>query len=219
MALSMKPEQPRREQFTAYAAILRERFSDGMLSELQSLPQWVVWRAELDSEGKKKKVPYNPHHHLVKANVKIPKSWGTLDQSLKALETGNYSGIGFMLTPPLSFIDLDHSFDKTTQTITDPQAAAIVQEMKSYTEVSPSGTGLHILAYGLLSGRGIHTEIEMYGQDRFTTITTNHITGTASTIQHRQVALTALYNRFAPPVAEREYQNTRGGCRERERAD
>ena len=45
----------------------------------------------------------------------------------------------------------------------------------SYTELSPSGTGLHILAYGQLPGKGIHTAIEMYGQDRFTTITTNHL--------------------------------------------
>jgi primase-polymerase (primpol)-like protein len=213
--LAMHPERTRQERFIEYAAMLKERFASGVLSELQDLPQWVVWKAELD-EGKHKKVPYNPNYRNARASVKIPKSWGSLPDALTALESGNYSGIGFMLTPPLSFIDLDHSFDKTASTITDPQAAAIVQEMNSYTELSPSGTGLHILAYGLLPGKGIHTGIEIYGQDRFTTITTNHLPETAATIQHRQAALTALYNRFAPPVAERNYQNTRGGCRERE---
>src|SRR5438067_1758366 len=112
MTQLMKPEQTRREQFTAYAAMLRERFQSGVLSELQSLPQWVVWRAELDEQGKKKKVPYNPNHHVAHASVKIPKSWGTLAQSLKALETGNYSGLGFLITPPLVFIDLDHSYNR-----------------------------------------------------------------------------------------------------------
>jgi hypothetical protein len=43
--------------------------------------------------------PDNPHHHLIRASVKIPKSWETLDQSLTILETGNYSGLGFMITP------------------------------------------------------------------------------------------------------------------------
>jgi putative DNA primase/helicase len=206
----MRPEQTRQEQFINYTAILRERFASGMLSELQPLNQWVVWKGELE-DGKRKKVPYNPNFQLIKASVKIPKSWGTLDQALTALETGNYSGIGFMITPPLVMIDLDHSIDRANGTIADPQAQAIVQELNSYTELSPSGTGLHILAYGVLPGKGIHTTIEMYGQDRFTTITTNHIPGTTATIQHCQVAVTTLYHRFAPPVAETPFQNTRGG--------
>jgi primase-polymerase (primpol)-like protein len=41
-------------------------------------------------------------------------------------------------------IDLDHSVDRITGAITDPQAAEIVQSLNSY--------------------------IEMYGQERFTTI-------------------------------------------------
>src|SRR5438067_1891972 len=136
MIQPMKPEQTRREQFTAYAALLRERFQSDILAELQGLSQWVVWRSELE-DGKRKKVPYNPNHHLAHASVKIPNSWGTLDQALNALATGNYSGIGFMLTPPLVFCDLDYSFDRQSGTITDPQAAEIVKSLNSYTEASP----------------------------------------------------------------------------------
>ena len=51
----------------------------------------------------------------------------------------------------------------------------------------------------------------MYGQDRFTTITTNHLAGTPATIEQRQEALDALYQRFAPAVTETTNQNTRGG--------
>ena len=171
-AMNPEPEYTRHERFIAYTALLKERFDAGCLSELQPLQQWVVWRAELE-DGKQKKIPYNPHYRNARASVKIPKSWGTLDDALlTALESGHYSGLGFMLTPPLVMIDLDHSFDRATQTITDPQAAEIVQSLNSYTELSPSGTGLHILSYGQLPGKGIHTAIEMYGQDRFTTITT-----------------------------------------------
>jgi putative DNA primase/helicase len=210
MADVMTPEQPRQERFTSYAHLLSERFHSGVLSELQPLNQWVVWKGEL-KDGKHKKVPYNPHYANARASVKIPKSWGSLEDALTALQSGNFSGIGFMLTPPLSFIDLDHSYDRTTGSITDPQAQAIVRVLNSYTEVSPSGTGLHILAFGQLPSRGIHTAIEMYGQERFTTITTDHLAGTPFTIERRQDALDSLYQRFAPPVAERKYQNTRGG--------
>jgi hypothetical protein len=51
--IPMLPEQ-RREHFIAYAGLLRERFRDGILAELQPLHQWVVWRNEVD-DGKKKK--------------------------------------------------------------------------------------------------------------------------------------------------------------------
>src|SRR5438270_9712994 len=132
----MKPEQQRQERFTAYAHMLKERFDNGMLSELQPLQQWVVWRSEL-RDGKKKKVPYIPRHQFMKASVKISNSWGTLLEAIKALETGNYSGLGFMLTPPLVMVDLDGSYDKMTKTITSPQAAHIVQTLNSYTEASP----------------------------------------------------------------------------------
>jgi len=204
----MLPEN-RQERFTAYTAMLKERFQSGILAELQPLNQWVVWRGELE-DGKSKKVPYNPHHHLIRASVKIPKSWGSLQEALSALETGDYSGIGFMITPPLVMIDLDRSFDRATGKITDPQSQEIVQQLTSYTELSPSGTGLHVLAYGVLPGKGIHSGIEIYGQDHFTTITADQIPGTAATIQHRQDAVTSLYHRFAPPVERREYQNTGG---------
>src|SRR5947209_8736363 len=118
----MKPVENRNEQYNPDIQQLRDRFRFGMLKELQSLPQWVIWRAELE-DGKNKKVPYNPNYYQIhaRASVKIPKSWGTLNQALTALESGEYSGLGFMITPPLVMIDLDH------RAITDPQAAEIVQ--------------------------------------------------------------------------------------------
>ena len=120
-----------------------------------------------------------------------------------------------MLTPPLVMIDLDHSYDRATQTITDPQAAEIVQSLNSYTELSPSGTGLHILTYGQLPGKGIHTAIEMYGQDRFTTITTNHLAGTPATIR----TATGSTRRTLSPLCTSSYRNHqsehKGGCLER----
>src|SRR6266516_1085736 len=186
MANIMKPVENRLEQFNPDVQQLKDRFRFGMLKELQNLPQWVVWKRETDRDGKLKKAPYNPKVRNAYASVKIPKSWGTLEQALTALETGEYSGLGFLITPPLVMIDLDHSYDRATQTITKPLAQEIVEALNSYTELSPSGSGLHILSYGQLPGKGIHTAIEMYGQDRFTTITTNHLPGTPPTIEQRQ---------------------------------
>jgi len=60
--------------------------------------------------------------------------------------------------------------------------------LHSYTKDSP-GRGVHILAYGALPSKNIHTAIEMYGYDRFTTITTDHIAGTPTTKEQRQEAI------------------------------
>ena len=176
--MNPEPEPTRHERFIQYAEALQERFAEGIFSIARPAPM-----GSLESRTRRretKEVPYNPKYdHLqARASVKIPKSWGTLADALLTLQSGYYSGLGFVLTPPLVIIDLDHSYDRATQTITDPQAAEIVQSLYSYTELSPSGTGLHILSYGQLPGKGIHTAIEMYGQDRFTTITTNHLAGT-----------------------------------------
>src|SRR5438552_3605791 len=130
----MKPEQRRQERASRYAQTLRERLQSGLLTELQPLRQWVVWRAEQDSQGKQKKVPYNPGYNLTHASVTHPNTWGTVDLALTALASGTYSGIGFMITPPLVFIDLDHCYDRGPKTITDPQAAEIVKRLNSYTE-------------------------------------------------------------------------------------
>jgi len=88
----MKPEQIRLEQYHPDIQQLRDRFRFGMLRQLQDLNQWGVWKREFDREGKLKKAPYNPKVRNAYASVKIPKSWGTLEQALTALETGEYSG-------------------------------------------------------------------------------------------------------------------------------
>ena len=205
----MYPEYQRRERFTAYAHALQERFASGMLAELQPLPQWVAWKSELES-GKNKKVPYNPNYRNARASVKIPNSWGTLQQALTALETGNYSGIGFMITPPLVLVDLDNSYDRATRTITNPLAEEIMKAVPTYFEASPYN-GIHGLVYAEKPIVGLHTDaIEIYGHDRFTTITTDHLASTPITIAYRTEEIDALYRRFAPPIEEREYQNTRG---------
>ncbi len=205
----MSPEYSRHERFIEYTAALRERFDSGVLSELQPLSQWVVWKGELE-DGKRKKVPYNPRYRRARASVKLPASWGSLTDALTALETGTDRGLGFILTPPLVMVDLDYSYDRATGAITDPQAEEIIQSLNSYTEASP-GSGLHVLAYGSLPDKNIHTAIEMYGWERFTTITTDHLPGTSTSIEYRQEALTALYNRFAPQGRETNNQNTRVG--------
>ncbi len=187
-----------------YAKALRERFARGMLIELQSLKQWVLWRRETRG-GKLKKVPYSPLHGY-HASVNNPGTWGTLTHALFALEKGCFEGLGFMLTKndPFCFIDLDHTYDRENKRITSATALRVVRLLNSYTEASPND-GLHILVKAKLPGKGIHSNIELYDQGRFLTITTRHIDGTPLAIEERQTEVENLYEEYQPlpnPVRE-----------------
>jgi primase-polymerase (primpol)-like protein len=67
-------------------------------------------------------------------------------------------GIGFALTKKTGIVagDLDHCRDPATGLI-EPWAQAIVDSFETYTDLSPTGTGLRLLVYGRLPGKGIKT--------------------------------------------------------------
>ena len=169
-------------------------------------PQWVVWRSE-HREGQKKptKVPYNPNTPTRRASSTDPTTWSTRDTARITVIEQTFDGIGFVVTAddPFVGIDLDDCVDAETGHIHD-WAQAIVVELDSYTEYSPSRTGIHIFVLGRLPDDGPWRKgsVEMYDRARYFTVTQNHVPGTRNTIEPRQGPLTALRARVWPPVAE-----------------
>jgi primase-polymerase (primpol)-like protein len=121
---------------------------------LGDLPQWVCWRAEL-REGKATKIPYSPGSGS-RARSDDPATWGTLAEAKRSAREGDYDGIGFVFTAsdPFSGVDLDACVDPKSGEIAS-WASAIVRELDSYTEFSPSGTGLHVLFRAKLPSGGV----------------------------------------------------------------
>lgn len=160
------------------------------ISQLAEFNQWVVWRREPSKDGKLTKVPYNPKsREPEKASSTNPKTWGSYEQARAAMVGGCYDGIGFTLWPafvPLVGIDIDHCIDE--QGNLSELARGIVTLLDSYTEISPSGTGIRIFLFGdLPPGRRKHTQlgVEMYVTGRFLTVTENHLPGSPEAINHR----------------------------------
>ena len=92
-------------------------------------------------------------------------------------------------------IDLDKCRRLDTEEIED-WAAKIISEVDSYTEISPSGLGVHILVRGHLpKGRRRKGRIEMYDALRYFTIT-GRIVGEHRTLQDRQAELETLHARI-----------------------
>ena len=202
-----RPQEQR--DYAGYAQGLRERFQSGLLSELTPYPQFVVWKYTVE-QGKLKKRPFNPKTNLP-ARTNDPSTWTDVNVALRALATGGYNGIGFVFSEsdPFTGTDLDNCVAK------DGTIAAWAQEiitsLSSYTEYSPSKLGVHILTQATLPGAGRKVgHLEMYSQERFFTLTTDHLAETPRTIAHRQEAIDALYQRFIPPGAVRDFQNTSG---------
>lgn len=142
--------------------------------EMLAYESWVVWRYEDRDGPKPTKVAYSP-----RTNKKVDStqshdyaSWVSYDEAVKALDTGWWNGIGFVLSErdPYCFIDLDdthgdkEAFDRQMR---------VYSEFDSYAELSPSGNGLHIIIKGAIPVGRRRSHIEIYSQKRFMTMTGN----------------------------------------------
>ena len=91
-------------------------------------------------------------------------------------------GIGFVLGDGVIGADLDHCVQDG---VVAPWALEIIRKLNSYTEVSPSGTGLHVICHGEMAGPGRKVGgLEIYPRDRYFTMTGQHLDGTPDTINH-----------------------------------
>ena len=208
----MNRENQRQEAkyYGVYAEELREKFRQGFLSELVPYSQFVVWKHQ-EIDGRPHKPPYSPRYHKL-ADTSKPASWGTLDQSLKALTTGNYNGIGFVFSKddPYSMIDLDHCVGNNRSI--DTWAKSIIEKLQTYTEYSPRD-GIHLITEAYIPGSGRKIgSVEMYSSNHFMTLTLNHVPGTPKTIEKRQAEHTALSMALVPEPLRSQIKNTRGGA-------
>lgn len=127
---------------------------------LRDICQWVVWRAKprKGKPGKFEKKPVAPHPlkgGTIRAGTTIahsdPESWLTFEQATASAASPPV-GVKVSGRPlassdlGVSAIDLDDCFDEERNL--KPHHRAIVDELDSYTELSPSGNGLHIFVLG-----------------------------------------------------------------------
>lgn len=121
---------------------------DNLPAACRILPNWLQWKFG-KRDGKITKMPVDRFGKL--ASSTAPHTWCHLDEARKALESGIGDGIGFVFTRAsgITGIDLDHCRDASTGEI-DAWAEAYLNRLNSYSEISPSGEGIHILVKGAL---------------------------------------------------------------------
>jgi hypothetical protein len=158
--------------------------------------QWICWTREpkqSKNDPQFKKPPINPQ-------TGTQFDWTDSSNHLpfqtarsKSQTNPKIDGIAFVFTAhdPIVGIDLDECISNNQ--LTD-HAQQIVNQIDSYTEVSPSGDGIHILLEGDLpeSVSNNQAAIEIYDQGRYFTVTGDRLPGTPKQINSRQASLVSL---------------------------
>jgi hypothetical protein len=146
---------------------------------MREIPHWLVWRIETDKKGRPTKVPYIAGSRRHASSID-PHTWTSLEEAIAG--AAGADGIGFAIQDSgVVFIDLDHCIANGEIAT---WAKQIVDELASFTEVSPSGTGLHVYTAGNLpSGPRVKelddgARVEFYDGGRYTTVSTVHLKGT-----------------------------------------
>lgn len=95
---------------------------------------WCIW--------KKGKIPCNPQNPSCNAKSNDKNTFSDFETARKTFENGEYEGLGIGIFNGFSAIDIDHCIENGK--LSD-LAKDIIDKMGSYTEISPSGTGIHII--------------------------------------------------------------------------
>lgn len=171
-------------------------------AELQRLPHWVNWGSygkDWNAPGtntRERKIPRSPGTGS-NAKADAPETWGSFSAAVANI--GKWAeGIGFEFgKDPCGVVgvDFDHCIDPQTGEIS-PAVLHWVEALNSYTEISPSGTGLHVLCCGQLPGEGKKRPwAELYDRRRYFTVTGQAIRG--QPLRNAQKAINDLYKALA----------------------
>ena len=176
---------------------MNARQLDNIPAELKQCPQWVCFRAVPDPTAHSgvKKIPVNPHTGG-NASTNNPATWGSFKEAAAAMLTRGADGLGFVFAGSGFFgIDLDDIGDGADQ-LDRAEAAAIVDGLRSYTERSYSGNGVHVIARGSLPGKDLRSgKVEMYAGNRYFIMTGERLN--AYGLRECTEAVRPIYDRYA----------------------
>lgn len=179
-------------QWRSDRAALVERLRSGMPEAMRALPQWLVWRlVEVPGRPKPAKTPFyangqlrgwpkgkprdgkpsaaQPHAEL---GDELDRAYlATFDQVCARIQQApDFDGVGFAFLAGDGLIGIDLDWKDTGEPSAEQQA--IMECASSFTEWSPSGLGVHIIAGGQCdSFKHDDVGVEVYCGGRYFTCT------------------------------------------------
>lgn len=158
-------------------------------AELRALPQWMVAGAG-DPSSRDYKRPLDPKTGKW-GSPTDPATWGTFEQAMASPYP--LKGFVFHVTDPYSVIDLD-TYKAKSEDVKNLHAE-IARHADTYSELSQSGLGAHIIGRGFVA-EGANNEansLEVYSTGRFMICTGRAIEGQVKPIADIQALLDYLY--------------------------
>jgi putative DNA primase/helicase len=148
------------------------------LEDLYGERRWVCYGTD--------KIPVDPISGRY-ASTTNPSTWGTHDQATATMLRRGLAGVGIVLTGDgIVGIDLDDCIKpkegaEGTEYTAEPYARYLLGLAPSYAELSPSGTGIHILGLATIP-KAIKTHlngigVEVYDRARYLTVTEQPVAG------------------------------------------
>ena len=155
--------------------------------ELRAANNWVCWKGS-------DKIPKSPSTGK-NAQSNNPKTWGTFQQAVKACETFDFDGLGFVFDEKSGYfgVDLDHCIDNIDF------CDEFVETLQSYNEISKSGTGIHIICKGKLPGGTRRKDgVEMYSSGRYFICTGRQYNPKYSKVKDCTNSIKILHSKYLP---------------------
>ena len=161
-------------------------------ADLRASSSWLVWKlGPLNPKtGRHPKLPCNYATGDV-TDKADPSVWISFEEAIS--KAGKFSGIGLLPMGKVIGFDLDKCRDKETGEI-NTWAKDWIARLNSYTEISPSGDGLHVWFLGEAPQKGVARKdgAEVYAHGKqYLTITGEHLEGTPPSLRTFSKAETA----------------------------
>ena len=189
-----------RQQKPPTATVDPSQVHDG----LKMFDRWTGWKWEWNAKKNKwDKPPINCKTGRYGSSTN-PEHWYSFEEVHEAQRSEKVDGIGFILGEAdggvhFAGIDLDDCRNPSNGELTE-LAQDVIDTMDTYTEVSPSGTGVKVFCIGGLPN-GIGTKnkdgtVEIYSRGRYFTVTGQHIEGTPRRVEQRQERLESIHDKL-----------------------
>jgi hypothetical protein len=179
---------------------------DTIPQELKDRRQWIVWKI-IQKSGRDVKVPFQPNG--ITARTDDPSTWYSFEECLEVVD--KYAGLGYVFSAgdPYCGIDFDSCFDLDKKEMSEWAKPWIVK-LNSYSEVSPSGTGVKVWVKGKFpfgngkniklrnqpSIKGKTAGVEVYDHGRYFCVTGKRVSKVSENPEPRQNELEELYKYY-----------------------
>lgn len=136
---------------------------------LRIRPHWVLWGRDGTYGTEYYKAPVQARTGRAASSTNAD-TWVSFADAVAAYQRGGYAGVGIVLTDGLIGVDIDDCVG--TDGELSPLAREIIGDGDTYTELSPSGTGVKLLTLAPVDSKGGKVQgLEIYTSGRYFTVT------------------------------------------------